>query len=442
MYSSITPVRKVQLVCALFVLCAMVFAPSAEVKAQAAPQGTLTVNKEVVGTTSPPSNFSFLINGASSTPFEADGSNQVSLATGTYDITEAQVSGYTTTYAGCENIVLTATNTPVCTITNTATATPTTTTGTLIVNKVVDGGPSATSSFSFMINGGATTTFEADGTNVITNLATGTYSITEVPVANYTPTYTNCTSVSITAEATTTCTITNNFNVGGAQLYEITGIVWDDEDEDSVLDGDESRLQNWTVSASQTGEITRTDATDSNGRYSLIVTDGLWTVIEMLQSGWTRTFPATGTHAVQATGTATTTLVLGDYNFGNNQTVIRDGGGGGGGGNGRRIELRDNDDEDDDSNGDDDDDNGGTIDADEDGDDDDDSGVFVPPGQVLGEQAPLFPYGAPATGEGGTALQKMDGKAALPLFSMVLTLLVGFGIVRALRDPYEEEEMT
>ncbi len=431
MNSSFFAVGKVQIAFALFALCAMILAPLAEVKAQAVPpQGTITVEKQIVGTTTvTASDFSFLINGASSTPFEADGSNDLTLATGTYDITEAQVAGYTTIYFGCDDIMLTATNTPVCTITNTATttgsgtSTPTTTTGMLMVNKIVNGGPAATSSFSFAVNGGTASAFEADGSNLV-ELATGTYSITETPAANYTPTYSNCSNVVIDVGATTTCTITNNFNVGGGQLYEITGVVWNDEDEDGVFDSGESGLQDWIVSASQTGEITRTDMTDANGRYTLLVTDGQWVVSQTTQNNWDQTFPSGNTHTVNATGTATSTIPLGDYNFGNDRDTSN---GGGSSGNGVRIELRDNDDNDSNDNDDDDDNDGGgagTID-----DDEDDFTGGAPGGQVLGEQTSIYPVGAPNTGFGGAS----GGTTSVPFMITVLVLALGFAAAQISR---------
>jgi len=543
-FSSYT-VKKVHTLIALVALCAMVLIPFAmEVRAQAAPQGTITVNKVIVGTTSSTTDdFSFLINGSNETQFEADGSNEVMLNAGTYTITEPAVDGFDTTYSGCVSINLIASGTATCTITNTvststapefgileivkvimgtttataddftfdvvrnsvtpvftnqafeadgtntselpvglytitedaasgfttsytnsnnanvnctnltvsanatttcvitntvATSTPTTTpeTGTLVINKVrINGGPDATSSFQFAINGSATTSFNSNGTNVLQGMATGTYTISEVPFANYSPSYSNCSGVVINQNATTTCTITNTFNQGGGQLYEITGIVWHDEDEDGTIDGGEDRLQNWTVTATQVGEINRVDTTDANGRYTLLVTDGQWTVSQMVQSAWNQTYPVgNGNHTVNATGTATGTIPLGDYNFGNDREEVSSGGGGGGGGNGIRVELRDRD-----GNDDDDDDNGGGT-----GDDDDDntSGggggtVVTPPGIVLGDQTSQFPYGAPNTGFGGGELQKMKGTATLPLLSMILVLLLGFGVARAY---YDEEE--
>jgi hypothetical protein len=543
MNSSIFTVRKWQKLFAVFALCAMVLAPLAEVKAQAAPQPTLTIEKEIVGTTTVPyTDFSFLINGTGTTTFDVSGSNDVSVATGTYDITEVPVDGFVTTYSNCDNVVLaTATSTATCTITNTAsttgsldlgnlviekiivgttsataddftfdvvrnslvnvetnepfeaagtnvydvvtglytitedtaagfvttysnslngdddcesllvtpnatttctitntatsTAPSTPSTGTLVVNKVVNGGNGATSSFSFLVNGGATTTVEADGSNVFSNMATGTYTITEVPIANYTPTYSNCASAVVTANATTTCTITNTFNVGGQPLYTIDGFKWHDEDRDGTWDAGEDALQGWTINANATGQLVRTDVTDSNGYYSLLVPAGTWTVSEVQQSGWDQIFPAGNSgHDVTFSTTSTSTA---DVNFGNAQNTSS--GGGGGGGNGRKVELRDdNDDEDDD----DDSDSGGgrSDDDDEDEDDDDTSGGAGsgPSGQVLGEQTDAFPYGAPNTGFGGGELEKMSGNATLPLLSMIMVMLLGFGVARAMNGDEEE----
>lgn len=86
------------------------------------------------------------------------------------------------------------------------------TNGTLVVKKIVlnnDGGTAATSSFSFRVNGGATTTFNASGINNLT-VATGTYTIVETAAAGYAPGYSNCSGVTVSAGATTTCTITND----------------------------------------------------------------------------------------------------------------------------------------------------------------------------------------------------------------------------------------
>ena len=82
------------------------------------------------------------------------------------------------------------------------------------MNKVVvndSGGSSATTDFSFQVNGGDITAFEADGQNNLT-LAAGTYSVTEVAATGYTTTYENCTDVVLDPGGEATCTITNNDN--------------------------------------------------------------------------------------------------------------------------------------------------------------------------------------------------------------------------------------
>lgn len=213
---SIMSATKVHAAYALIALCALIAAPFALVQA-----GTLTVNKEIQGTSTVPfTDFSFTINGASTTQFDADGNNDVVLDAGTYIIEEVPVSGYTTTYTDCDSVALTATSTATCTITNTATSTststPTTTpaTGTILVEKVVVGGSETAAAFSVTLNGGATTTFDGSGEVVFGDLATGTYSVSEVPFANYTPTYSNCMNITVNSGATTTCTVTNTFNVG------------------------------------------------------------------------------------------------------------------------------------------------------------------------------------------------------------------------------------
>ncbi|WP_460712087.1 galactose oxidase-like domain-containing protein [Lysobacter terrae] len=83
---------------------------------------------------------------------------------------------------------------------------------TLTVRKVMvneNGGTKEPSDFSFSINGAAAIAFEADGSNVF-NLAAGTYTVTETPVADYTPNYANCSNLVLVAGDNVTCTITNH----------------------------------------------------------------------------------------------------------------------------------------------------------------------------------------------------------------------------------------
>ncbi|HAI95510.1 TPA: hypothetical protein DHW62_01320 [candidate division WWE3 bacterium] len=94
----------------------------------------------------------------------------------------------------------------VCTITNSQTV------GNLIVKKVVindSGGVKVAADFSFLVNGGASASFEADGQNDL-SVSAGAYTITEPSVTGYTTTYNNCVDVNVPAGGTATCTITND----------------------------------------------------------------------------------------------------------------------------------------------------------------------------------------------------------------------------------------
>jgi hypothetical protein len=84
------------------------------------------------------------------------GMNILSLAAGTYNVTEISASGYSTTYSGCTNVVLSNGGNATCTITNSAEP------GTLIVKKIINNSNEGTvnvSHFSFSVNGGTPVSF-------------------------------------------------------------------------------------------------------------------------------------------------------------------------------------------------------------------------------------------------------------------------------------------
>jgi predicted ribosomally synthesized peptide with SipW-like signal peptide len=93
-------------------------------------------------------------------------------------------------------------------------------TGTLTITKVVEGGQAATTSFSYMIDGGLSTPFDADG-SVSQTVSAGAHTVAEVgPLPlGYTPTFGgDCVAsgtldavVNVSAGGSATCTITNTF---------------------------------------------------------------------------------------------------------------------------------------------------------------------------------------------------------------------------------------
>ncbi len=169
----------------------------------------LIVKKIVInddGGTKTAADFSFKVNNGSATKFEADGQNDLTVNAGNYSVTEPAAAGYTTTYDNCDNLAVANGETKTCTITNNDAAAK------LIVKKIVindDGGTKTAADFSFKVNGGNPTPFEADGQNDLTVNA-GNYSVTEPAADGYTTTYDNCNNVAIANGATATCTITNN----------------------------------------------------------------------------------------------------------------------------------------------------------------------------------------------------------------------------------------
>ena len=72
-----------------------------------------------------------------------------------------------------------------------------------------NGGSKTAADFSFMLNGGNPTAFEADGQNDLTVNA-GSYTVTEPVAAGYSTSYDNCSELRLANGATATCTITNN----------------------------------------------------------------------------------------------------------------------------------------------------------------------------------------------------------------------------------------
>jgi uncharacterized repeat protein (TIGR01451 family) len=82
---------------------------------------TLIVKKVVVndnGGTATADDFGFQVNSGAVQAFQADGQNDLTVAAGTYSVTEPAEPGYTTAYQGCANIVLALGGTATCTVTN------------------------------------------------------------------------------------------------------------------------------------------------------------------------------------------------------------------------------------------------------------------------------------------------------------------------------------
>lgn len=225
---------------------------------------SLTLVKSVVGGTAVASDFYFTvspaINGISRYDI-APGATSVTIPEvnpdGQFVVTEHGPSGYVMTAGMGTGCVLTslANGTMTATVvagrpspTNaTCTFTNTWQTGQLKVIKDVindNGGTKTYADFHFTVNGGQAQSFDAttspDGAKTLT-LPTGTYTVVE-PEANtmgYTTAMSNCSNIVVTANTTTTCTITNNDNAPKLTLNKI--LIKDN--------GGTAAESNWTLTA-------------------------------------------------------------------------------------------------------------------------------------------------------------------------------------------------
>ena len=150
------------------------------------------------------------MNGAQAVAFDASCSNTMNVDAGTYNVTEPAVAGYTTTYTNCSDVLIGLGGSATCTIHNDDQA------GTLTVVKVVSGGDLTCVDFSFSVNGGADTAFDAGCSNPM-SVPAGTYTVTEPAEAGYTTTYTNsenasanCDDLAIENNGSATCTRCTN----------------------------------------------------------------------------------------------------------------------------------------------------------------------------------------------------------------------------------------
>lgn len=188
-----------------------------------AKDATLTIIKKT-DEASGDGTFSFNVTGQKSFTLTTDGgtvtSKPISLASGTYDVTEDAQQGWALSDVSCkydgesvgevipaggETIKVDSGDSVTCTFTNT-------TRGVLIVKKTLvndNGGNKAVTNFSFTINGGEAASFEEDGQNNII-VQPGTYTIAEASAEGYATTYENCSKITIGAGETATCTITND----------------------------------------------------------------------------------------------------------------------------------------------------------------------------------------------------------------------------------------
>ena len=259
--------------------------------------GSITVTKTAVNGNG---TFNFTgstgISAFSITTAGGTGNNTITgLTPGTYTITEGTLgTGWAQTSTTCGSVTVTAGNTANCTVTNTYTAPPTT--GSIKVTKTAVNGngtfnfTGSTGIFAFAI-----TTSGGTGSNTITNLTPGTYTITEGTLGTgWAQTSTTCSSVTVTAGNTAACTVTNTYTAPtGTGSIKVTK---------TSVNGD--GIFNFTGS----NGISAFSITTIGGTGSYTISNlapGTYAITEgALGTGWAKTTDTCGSVVVAANSTA------------------------------------------------------------------------------------------------------------------------------------------
>jgi hypothetical protein len=180
------------------------------------------------------------------------------------------------------------------------------------------------SDFSFTVDGGTAIPFESDGTNDVT-VVVGAHTVAEVgvPISGYTTTYANsantnlnCTSLSVTAGGTTTCTITNNDNPGTLIVRKLVV----NNSGGTKVATDFTFSVNGATAVSFLQDPNDTDTL--KGENTLTVDNGTYSVTEPAVTGYTTTYAnsananANCTSLVIASGSTATCTITNNDNIG------------------------------------------------------------------------------------------------------------------------------
>jgi uncharacterized repeat protein (TIGR01451 family) len=215
---------------------------------------------------------------------------------GTYSVAETAKSGWSKTGDTCQNVDVAAGQTVYCLLTNTKLAK---------LKIVKDAVPDSSQDFSFTTTGSGLSSFTLDddndnthsNTQQFTDLNPGSYSVTEGSTTGWDLTNMSCTgtgsgslsgstaNITLSAGDDLTCTFTNT------QRGSISGFKYEVNADKSTVGG----LNNWTINLIQNNTIVGTTTTASDGSFSFTnLVNGVYSLEEALQSGWTQIFAPNG----------------------------------------------------------------------------------------------------------------------------------------------------
>jgi protocatechuate 3,4-dioxygenase beta subunit len=160
-------------------------------------------------------------------------------------------------------------------------------------------------------------TTAADGAYRFDGLEPGTYVVAETQQTDWTQTFPPAPgthSVTISDVDITGVNFGNRANPK-APANSISGFKWHDDNENAVWDGGEPGIGGWTIQLLDSeGSVLATAVTDASGAYRFDnLEPGTYIVAEVQQTGWTQTFPSSGTHRIELVEGSITGVNFGNY---------------------------------------------------------------------------------------------------------------------------------
>ena len=148
------------------------------------------------------------------------------------------------------------------------------------------------------------------GSYLFSNLIPGTYSISEVVQTGWMQT---SSPASYTLNLTGGTVLSNN-DFGIFHLGSISGMKFNDLNENGIRNDGEPGLQKWRIRLSKNGSQIDSVLTDTNGVYSFAnLTAGTYTVSEKLKLGWVQTTSPTNYTVVIVSGTFANSKDFGNF---------------------------------------------------------------------------------------------------------------------------------
>jgi protocatechuate 3,4-dioxygenase beta subunit len=167
-------------------------------------------------------------------------------------------------------------------------------------NSVQEIGESTLSGWNITMTGPISDSVLTDGAGKykFTGLTNGTYAVSEVQQSGWIQTSTPTSySIGITSGSNST-----NNDFGNFRLVTISGQKFEDNNGDGIKNGADAGIAGWQIqllNATDDSQIGSDAITDVNGNYNFTnIGPGSYKIVEVVQSGWTMTFPANGTYLI------------------------------------------------------------------------------------------------------------------------------------------------